>query len=57
MCPVARLKSTLREELEERIRDEQLERLRTNVQAGFEQIDRGKATDYRGTDSRNWRPT
>ena len=33
-------------------RDEQLERLRTNVQAGFEQIDRGKATDYRGTDSR-----
>ena len=33
-------------------RDEQLARLRTNVQAGFEQLDRGKATDYRGTDSR-----
>lgn len=33
-------------------RDEQLERLRTNVQAGFEQIDRGKATEYRGAESR-----
>jgi hypothetical protein len=33
-------------------RDEQLARLRTNVQTGFEQIDRGKATDYRGIDSR-----
>ncbi len=33
-------------------RDEQLERLRTSVQAGFEQIDRGKATEYRASDSR-----
>ena len=33
-------------------RDEQLERLRMNVQAGFEQIDRGKATQYRAMDSR-----
>jgi antitoxin ParD1/3/4 len=33
-------------------RDEQLARLRTNVQGGLEQIDGGKATDYRGTDSR-----
>ena len=33
-------------------RDEQLERLRTSVQAGFEQIYRGKATEYRASDSR-----